>query len=148
MPAKSLQRARSSAGERPLHTRAQALPVSPGFPGFAGFSPLKVRRTGVRFPGLSRFVPGGQIGSRAMKRHRSGGWFIFRRWFGRHPKENDTRPYFEVTHYFQARDMAQAEFLWEAMTDALGCKDTCGPDTPCPHFRFGALRQLDDEESA
>ena len=83
----------------------------------------------------------------APRRHRFGGWFRDRRWFGRHPATNDPRPYFEVTHMFQARDMAQAEFLFEGMIDALGCNDMCGPDRPCPHFRFGSLRQLDEEEA-
>lgn len=84
----------------------------------------------------------------ACRRHRFGGWFRDRRWFGRTPKASDSRPYFEITHLIQARDMAQAEFLFEGMTDALGCDNNCGEDSPCPHFRFGALHQLDDEEGS
>lgn len=78
-------------------------------------------------------------------RHRFGGWFVTRRWFGRPPKDEDARPYFEITHLIQARDMAQASFLFEGMTDALGCNNACGEDRPCPHFRFGGLHQLDNE---
>lgn len=69
--------------------------------------------------------------------------FKDRRWIHRY-KDEDNRPYFEITHLIQARDMAQAEFFFEGMTDTLGCNN-CGPDHACPHFRFGALHQLDDD---
>lgn len=83
----------------------------------------------------------------AMRGHRCGGWFRDRRWFSRTPV--DDRPYFEATTLFQARDLAQAEFLFDAMIDGLGCpqQDVDGNHV-CPHFRFGAVHQLDDGGSS
>ncbi len=74
-------------------------------------------------------------------RHRKLGFFRDR-WRVR--RDEDTRPYFEASIMFQARDMAQAEFLFEAMIDGLGCGNLCG-EVPCPHFRVAGLHQVDDE---
>jgi hypothetical protein len=82
----------------------------------------------------------------AIRRHRFGGWFRDRHWFARKHDE-DTRPYFEATFLFQARDMAQAEFLFEAMNDGLGCTERC-KEQACPHFRVGGLHQLDEGETS
>ena len=77
-------------------------------------------------------------------RHRFGGWFRDRRWFSR--TAPDKRPYFEISHFIQAKDMDEASALFEGMTDALGCSDYCDENHVCPHFRMGALHQLDDDE--
>jgi hypothetical protein len=70
------------------------------------------------------------------------GWFRDR-W--QLPRTSDARPYFEASVLFQARDMAQAEFLFDAMIDGLGCGTLCGDERPCPHFRVAGLHQVDDE---
>lgn len=71
--------------------------------------------------------------------------FFRHRWRLRHGPD-DPRPWFEASIIFQARDMAQAEFLFERMTDdALDC-NRHGPDEPCPHFRVGGLHQVDNDD--
>lgn len=72
-------------------------------------------------------------------RHRALGWFRDR-WRVR--RDVDSRPYFEASVLFQAADMAEAEALFDAMIDTLGCPDG---DHQCPHFRVGGLHQVDDE---
>lgn len=72
-------------------------------------------------------------------------WFTYR-W--RIKKDEDTRPYFEASLYFQAADMDEAEVLFDAMCDALGCSEdeTRADDEPCPHFRFGGLHRIDEDD--
>lgn len=71
--------------------------------------------------------------------------FFHNRWRLRRVEE-DTRPYFEASIIFQAADMDEADRLWEAMHDALGCTGD-GDDHVCPHFRVSGLHQLDEDAS-
>lgn len=74
-------------------------------------------------------------------------WGEARRWLNRinRPINEDERPYFEASVIFQADDTDEADKLFEAMTDALGCSERCATES-CPHFRVGGFHRMDMDE--
>lgn len=81
------------------------------------------------------------MSSRARSGSSAGRWRLRR--------DQDTRPYYEASILFQAADMDEAEKLFDAMVDGLGCGEgVCDEETPCPHFRVGGLHQLDEMDGA
>lgn len=72
--------------------------------------------------------------------------FFRNRWRVR--RGEDARPYFEASILFQAKDMEEADRLFDQMVDGLECGDgVCDAVRPCPYFRVGGLHQLDEDES-